>query len=57
MYATLNPYTKKLHLDHCDRIDQAIFLLGYIEYQTLKTPKGVLINEMIELSKRFSDPG
>jgi transcription termination factor NusB len=56
MYTTLNVYTKKLSIDHCDRIDQAIFLLGYVEYQTLKTPKNVLINEMIELSKRYSDP-
>jgi transcription termination factor NusB len=38
-----------------DTIDQAIFLLGYIEDKVLQTPKEVLLNEMIELAKRYSD--
>lgn len=38
-----------------DIIDRVIFLLWYIEYKELHTPKEVLLNEMIELSKRYWD--
>ena len=40
-----------------DPLDQAIFLLGYTERKELETPKEVLLNEMIELAKRYSDDG
>ena len=40
-----------------DVLDQAIFLLGYTEHKVLDTPKEILINEMIELAKRYSDDG
>lgn len=36
-------------------MDQSIFLLGYVEWKVLDTPKEVLLNEMIELAKRYSD--
>jgi transcription termination factor NusB len=36
-----------------DYIDRAIFLLGYIEYDQLKSPKALVLNEMIELAKRY----
>ncbi len=38
-----------------DPLDQAIFLLGYAEWKELETPKEVVLNEMIELAKRYSD--
>lgn len=38
-----------------DIIDKSIFVLWYIEYNVVRTPKKVVINEMIELSKRFWD--
>jgi transcription termination factor NusB len=38
-----------------DIIDQAIFLLWFTEYELFHTPKEILINEMIELCKRYSD--
>jgi transcription termination factor NusB len=38
-----------------DIIDQSLFLLGYVERKTLWTPKEVIINELIELAKRYSD--
>ncbi len=38
-----------------DPLDQAIFLLGYTERKELDTPKEVVLNEMIELAKRYSD--
>ena len=40
-----------------DVIDQALFLLGYMERKQLQTPKEVLLNELIELAKRYCDEG
>lgn len=40
-----------------DPLDQAIFLLGYTEWKELDTPKEVMLNEMIEIAKRYSDEG
>ena len=40
-----------------DIIDQSLFLLGYVERKVLWTPKEVIINELIELAKRYSDDG
>ena len=53
----VNTYTTSFTFDQMDMIDQSIFLLGYIEYLKLKTPKEVLLNEMVELSKRYGDEG
>jgi transcription termination factor NusB len=38
-----------------DVIDQMIFVLWYTEYTTLGTAKEVLLNEMIEIAKRYGD--
>lgn len=38
-----------------DIIDQSLFLLWYVEWKMLWTPKEVIINELIELAKRYSD--
>ncbi len=43
--------------EEMDTMDQAIFLLWYVEWKVLDTPKEVLLNEMIELAKRYSDDG
>lgn len=40
-----------------DPIDKAIFLAGGIEHIIHKTPKQVLLNEMIEIAKRYGDEG
>ena len=53
----VNSYTETFNYDQMDIVDQAIFLLGYTEHKTLETPKEILINEMIELAKRYSDDG
>jgi len=53
----VNTYTATFQYDQMDIVDQAIFLLGYTEHKTLATPKEILINEMIELAKRYSDDG
>ena len=53
----VNQYAESFHYDEMDIVDQAIFLLWYTEYQLFHTPKEILINEMIELCKRYSDAG
>lgn len=40
-----------------DTIDQCVFILGVVEYHVFKTPKEILINEMVELAKRYGDGG
>ena len=51
----VNQYAQTFEYDQMDPLDQAIFLLGYAERKELETPKEVLLNEMIELAKRYSD--
>ena len=53
----VNGYTVSFTYEEMDTIDQAIFLLGYIEQKVIETPKEVILNEMIELAKRYSDEG
>lgn len=53
----VNRYADTFHYAEMDIVDQAIFLLWYTEYQIFHTPKEILINEMIELCKRYSDAG
>ena len=53
----VNSYTSSFKYEEMDIIDQALFLLGYVEYQTIKTPKEVILNELVELAKRYSDEG
>lgn len=53
----VNGYTETFKYEQMDIVDQAIFLLGYTEHKVLETPKEILINEMIELAKRYSDDG
>jgi transcription termination factor NusB len=51
----VNKLTVSFTYEEMDTMDQAIFLLGYVEWKALETPKEVLLNEMIELAKRYSD--
>jgi len=51
----VNQYAQTFEYIQMDPLDQAIFLLGYTEWKELETPKEVLLNEMIELAKRYSD--
>lgn len=53
----VNQYTKSFEYEKMDNSDQALLLLGYCEYQSLGTPKEVIINEMVELAKRYADEG
>lgn len=38
-----------------DLMDRVLFVLWYIEYKIVKTPKEVILNEMVELAKRYWD--
>ena len=53
----VDTYAQTFQFIQMDPLDQAIFLLGYTEWKELDTPKEVLLNEMIELAKRYSDEG
>lgn len=53
----VNERTQSFTYDQMDTIDQALFHLGYIENKVLWTPKEVIINELIEISKRYADEG
>ena len=53
----VNKYAQTFEYIQMDPLDQAIFLLWYVEWKELETPKEVLLNEMIELAKRYSDEG
>lgn len=53
----VNRYTQTFAYEQMDILDQAVLLLGYVEYQVLHTPKELVINEMVELAKRYSDDG
>lgn len=51
----VNWYTSSFTFDQMDVIDQALFILWYVERKELNTPKEVLLNELVELAKRYSD--
>ncbi|MDD2537699.1 MAG: transcription antitermination factor NusB [Candidatus Absconditabacteria bacterium] len=53
----VDTYTTTFKYIEMDAVDQAIFLLGYIERKIIDTPKEILMNEMIELGKRYSGEG
>lgn len=53
----VNKYAQTFSYDDMDVIDRGLFLLGYAEWKVLQTPKEVIINELIELAKRYSDEG
>lgn len=53
----MNRYAESFEYEKMDIVDQALLLLGYCEYRVMDTPKEVIINEMVELAKRYSDEG
>ena len=53
----VDEYTTSFKYDDMDTIDQALFLLGYIEFKELGTVKEIMINELIEIAKRYCDDG
>ncbi len=51
----VNKLTNTFQMERMDFCDQSIFVLAYTEYKTLQTEKKILINEMVELAKRYWD--
>jgi N utilization substance protein B len=51
----INEYAKTFSYEKMDPMDQVLLLLWYVEYKVLWTPKEVIINEMVELAKRYAD--
>ncbi len=51
----VNKYATSFSFEQMDMIDQSIFVLWYTEFKKIGTPKEVLLNEMVELSKRYGD--
>lgn len=51
----VDTHTTTFSFDKMDLIDQALFILGYAEHKKLATPKEILINELVELAKRYAD--
>ncbi len=51
----VNNYANSFTFDQMDTIDQALFVLWYVEWKELWTPKEVLLNEIVEIAKRYCD--
>jgi len=51
----INWYAQSFDFDQMDVIDQALFMLWYIERKEIDTPKEVILNELVELAKRYCD--
>ena len=52
---SINKHTQSFSFSEMNTMNQSLFLLGYIERKVLNTPKEVLLNELIELAKRYDD--
>ena len=55
--ALVDKYTTSFAFAKMDVADQALFILGVTEFTFMKTPKEVIINEMVEIWKRYGDKG
>ncbi|MCK9467310.1 MAG: hypothetical protein M0P94_03195 [Candidatus Absconditabacterales bacterium] len=53
----IDSHTQSFSFSEMNTMNQTIFILGYIERKILETPKEILLNELIELSKRYDDEG
>ncbi|MBR2798488.1 MAG: transcription antitermination factor NusB [Clostridia bacterium] len=52
--ARLTPFLKGWSIDRVTRVDLAILRLGAYELMLGETPKGVVINEAVELANQYS---
>ena len=55
--AAVNNNSTTFWFEKMDPIDKAIFLWGGVEYLVHKTPLKIIMNEMIEIAKRYGDEG
>ena len=48
-------HTQSFKFHEMNTMNQTLFVLWYVERKVLETPKEVLLNELIELAKRYDD--
>ena len=51
----VNQYATSFGYDSMDLMDRVLFVLWYLEYKVLWADKWIVLNEMIELAKRYWD--
>lgn len=51
--ALVNAHVHEFRYEDMDTLKKALFVLGYTEHRVFATDTKVIINEMIELAKRF----
>lgn len=55
VWLAVDSHATSFGFESMDIMDRVLFILWYIEYDLLETPKEVLLNEMVELGKRYGD--
>lgn len=56
MQDIISPYTKTFVYTEMNAIDQSLLHLWYTEYVSLHTPYKIIIDQMVEIAKRYSAP-
>ena len=56
MVQIIKPYTATFDYTEMNAIEQAILHLGYTEYMQVHTPYKIIIDQMVEIAKRYSTP-
>ncbi len=51
----IDQHTQSFSFSEMNTMNQSIFVLWYVERKVLETPKEILLNELIELAKRYDD--
>lgn len=51
----VNQFATSFGYESMDLMDRVLFVLWYLEYKVLWADKGIVLNEMIELAKRYGD--
>lgn len=51
----VNKHTQSFLFSEMNTMNQSLFILWYVEWKVLETPKEILLNELIELAKRYDD--
>lgn len=52
---SINKHTESFTFQEMNTMNQSLFILWYVERKVLDTPKEILLNELVELAKRYDD--
>ena len=52
---SINKHTQSFTFQEMNTMNQSLFILWYVERKVLDTPKEILLNELVELAKRYDD--